>query len=173
MEKGQGGVYLCERCRQVAPEIFVDSQEKAQHMSGITSGDKVAIHYTGTLADGSVFDSSEGREPLAFEVGSGQVIQGLDQALPGMEVDEKKLVQIPAELAYGPMNDQMRQAIPREGIPPEIELEVGLQLQMQTPEGQAMPVTVVELDEATVTLDANHFLAGKDLTFAIEIVSIN
>jgi len=142
-------------------------------MSEVKSGDKVAIHYTGTLTDGSTFDSSDGREPLAFEVGSGQIIPGLDVALPGMKVGDKKVVKIDAKDAYGPINPEMRQAIPREGIPEDIPLEVGIQLQMQTPDGQALPVTVVDLDEATVTLDANHPLAGKDLQFDIELMKID
>jgi peptidylprolyl isomerase len=141
-------------------------------MTEVKAGDTVAIHYTGTLSDGTTFDSSEGRDPLQFVVGSGQIIPGLDVALPGMTVGEKKQVEIPSAQAYGPLNPEMRQAVPREGIPAEIPLEVGTQLQMQTPDGQAMPVMVVEVDEATVTLDANHPLAGKDLTFDIELMSI-
>jgi FKBP-type peptidyl-prolyl cis-trans isomerase 2 len=141
-------------------------------MTAHKSGDTVAIHYTGTLLDGSTFDSSEGREPLEFEVGSGMIIPGLDRAMPGMEVGDKKIVKIACEDAYGPLNPEMRQAVPREGIPADIPLEVGTQLQMQTPDGQAMPVMVVEVDEATVLLDANHPLAGKDLQFDIEVVSI-
>ncbi len=141
-------------------------------MAEVKSGDTVAIHYTGTLQDGTTFDSSEGRDPLEFEVGSGQIIRGLDVALPGMEVGEKKVVKIASEDAYGPSNPEMRQSIPREGIPADIPLQVGVQLQMQTPDGQAMPVTVVDVDEATVTLDANHPLAGKDLQFDIELVKI-
>lgn len=141
-------------------------------MTEVKSGDTVAIHYTGTLKDGTTFDSSDGRDPLSFTVGSGQIIPGLDVALPGMTVGEKKTVEIDCRDAYGPINPGMRQAIPREGIPDDIPLEVGLQLQMQTPEGQAIPVTVVELSETEVTLDANHMLAGQDLIFDIELVSI-
>ena len=141
-------------------------------MTEVKSGDTVAIHYTGTLQDGTTFDSSEGRDPLEFQVGSGQIIPGLDGALPGMTVGDKKVVKVPSEEAYGPTNPEMRQSVPREGIPAEIPLEVGTQLQMQTPDGQAMPVTVVDVDEATVTLDANHPLAGKDLQFDIELVKI-
>lgn len=141
-------------------------------MTQVKSGDTVAIHYTGTLLDGSTFDSSDGREPLEFVVGSGQIIPGLDVALPGMEVGDKKVVKIGSEDAYGPLNPEMRQAVPREGIPADIPLEVGTQLQMQTPDGQAMPVMVVEVDDATVTLDANHPLAGKDLQFDIELMKI-
>ncbi|MEP2716040.1 peptidylprolyl isomerase [Pseudophaeobacter sp.] len=141
-------------------------------MTEVKNGDTVRIHYTGTLTDGSVFDSSEGRDPLEFTVGTGQVIAGMDAGLPGMVVGDKKRLEIPAEDAYGPLNPEARQAIPREGIPDDIPLELGTQLQMQSPEGHVLPVTVVEVTEATVTLDANHPLAGKDLNFDIELVSI-
>lgn len=141
-------------------------------MSQIKDGDTIQIHYVGTLLDGSVFDSSEGREPLEFEVGAGHVIPGLEAALPGMSIGDKQVIKIACADAYGAINPGMRQAVPREGIPDSIPLEVGTQLQMQTPDGQALPVTVVEVDEATVTLDANHPLAGKDLQFDVEVVSI-
>jgi FKBP-type peptidyl-prolyl cis-trans isomerase 2 len=141
-------------------------------MTEVKSGDTVQIHYTGTLTDGTTFDSSQGREPLEFVVGSGQIIPGLDVALPGMTVGDKKVVKIDSADAYGPVNPEMRQAVPREGIPAEIPLEIGTQLQMQTPDGQALPVMVVEVDESTVTLDANHPLAGKDLQFDIELLKI-
>ena len=141
-------------------------------MTEVKNGDTVRIHYTGTLTDGSVFDSSEGRDPLEFTVGSGQVIAGMDAGLPGMVVGDKKRLEIPSADAYGPLNPEARQAIPREGIPDDIPLELGTQLQMQSPEGHVLPVTVVEVTEATVTLDANHPLAGKDLNFDIELVSI-
>lgn len=141
-------------------------------MSAVKSGDNVSIHYTGTLSDGTVFDSSEGRDPLQFEVGSGQIIPGLDQALPGMTVGEKKQVEVPADEAYGQPMEEARQAVPRDQIPADIPLELGARLQMQTADGQAVPVVVAELDEETVTLDANHPLAGKDLTFAIELMDI-
>nr|WP_321251329.1 peptidylprolyl isomerase [uncultured Ruegeria sp.] len=142
-------------------------------MTEIKQGDTVRIHYTGTLLDGSVFDSSEGRDPLEFVVGSGQIIPGLDTAMPGLAAGDKKRVEIVCVEAYGPINPAMRQAIPREGIPDDIPLEPGTQLQMQTPDGQALPVTVVDADEATVTLDGNHPLAGQDLIFEIEVVSVN
>jgi peptidylprolyl isomerase len=141
-------------------------------MTQVKTGDTVKIHYTGTLADGSTFDSSEGRDPLQFEVGSGQIIPGLDKAIPGMTVGDKKVVEVPCVEAYGESSPQARQAVPREQIPAEIPLEVGLQLQMQGPNGQVIPVMVAEISEAEVTLDANHPLAGKDLTFAIELVEI-
>ncbi len=142
-------------------------------MAQVKSGDTVSIHYKGTLTDGSTFDSSEGRDPLEFVVGSGQIIPGLDKAIPGMALGDKKVVEIPCAEAYGEVNPANRQAIPREQIPADIPLEVGLTLQMQSPDGQhVMPVTVVELSDDSVTLDANHMLAGKDLTFAIELVEI-
>ncbi len=142
-------------------------------MTEIKDGDTVRIHYTGTLTDGNVFDSSDGRDPLEFVVGSGQIISGLDAALPGMIVGEKKRVEIPCLEAYGPINPAMRQSIPREGVPDDIPLDLGTQLQMQTSDGQAVGVTIVGVDDATITLDANHPLAGKDLIFEFEIVSIN
>lgn len=141
-------------------------------MAAVKAGDTVAFHYTGTLQDGTTFDSSRGREPLTVEVGAGRIIPGLDAALPGMIEGESKTVTVPADQAYGPVIPQARQAVPRDQIPDHIPLELGTQLQVQTPDGQAMPVVVVELDAAQVVLDANHPLAGKDLTFDIEIVSI-
>ena len=141
-------------------------------MTQVKPGDTVRIHYTGTLSDGSTFDSSEGRDPLEFVVGSDQIIPGLDDALPGMAVGEKKVVEVPADQAYGQPDPNARQAVPRAEIPDEIPLDLGTQLQVQTPQGQVMPVTVVEVTETEVTLDANHPLAGRDLTFAIELVAI-
>ncbi|MES0863992.1 peptidylprolyl isomerase [Ruegeria sp. SCPT10] len=142
-------------------------------MTDIKQGDTVRIHYSGTLLDGTVFDRSDGRDPLEFVVGSGQIIPGLDSAMPGLAVGDKKRVEIACVDAYGPINPAMRQEIPREGIPDDIPLDPGAQLQMQTPDGQALPVTIVDANDATVTLDANHPLAGQDLIFEIEVVSIN
>ncbi len=141
-------------------------------MTQIKNGDTIQLHYTGTLTDGTVFDSSEGREPLEFTVGAGQVIVGLDKALPGLAVGDKKTVEIPADEAYGPYAEEARQEVPRSQIPPTIELEEGMMLQMQMPSGRAVPVAVVSVSEEVVVLDANHRLAGKDLIFAIEVVSI-
>lgn len=142
-------------------------------MTEVKSGDTVRIHYTGTLDNGDTFDSSEGRDPLEFVVGSGQIIPGLDKALPGMTVGESKTVPVPCVEAYGEANPDARQDVPRDTIPDEIPVEVGLQLQMQTQDGQVIPVTIVELHEETVVLDANHPLAGKDLTFQIELVAVD
>ena len=141
-------------------------------MTTANKGDTVQIHYTGTLSDGSVFDSSEGRDPLSFEVGSGMIIPGLDVAIPGMAVGDKKTVAIPADQAYGPEHPEARQAIPRSDLPSDIPQEVGTRLQMQNPEGQVVAVVIAEVTETDIIIDANHPLAGKDLTFAFEIISI-
>ncbi len=141
-------------------------------MTQVKSGDTVRIHYTGTLSDGSTFDSSQGRDPLEFTVGSGQIIPGLESAVPGMEVDDKKKVEVAADEAYGQPNPQAMQAVPRGDIPTDIPIAIGTQLQVQTPSGRVMPVTVTKVTDDEVTLDANHPLAGKDLTFDIELVGI-
>jgi FKBP-type peptidyl-prolyl cis-trans isomerase 2 len=142
-------------------------------MTEIKSGDTVRIHYTGTLSDGSVFDRSEGRDPLEFKVGAGMVITGLDKALPGMVVGAQKKVVIAPDEAYGHIDPAARQELPRAQIPDDIPVEVGLKLQLQSPEGHVIPVSIVAVSEDTVTLDANHALAGKELTFDFEIVSVN
>jgi len=141
-------------------------------MTTAKAGDTVQFHYTGTLADGNVFDSSQGREPLSFTLGSGQIIAGLDAAIAGMAVGEQKTVTIPADQAYGAHDPQNVQTIPRDQIPADIPVEPGTQLQMQTPDGRAMPVMVAASDAETVTIDANHPLAGRDLTFAVEITAL-
>ena len=142
-------------------------------MSQAKAGDTVRITYKGTLNNGEMFDSSEGRDPLEFVVGSGQIIKGLDAAIPGMAVGDTADVNVACAEAYGEVNPDARQAVPREQIPAEIPLEVGTQLQMQTPQGQVVPVKVAEVTETEVTLDANHPLAGQDLNFAIEVVGID
>jgi len=142
-------------------------------MAEVKAGDTVTIHYTGKLDDGTTFDSSQGREPLSFEVGAGQIIPGLEAALPGMSEGETKSVAVPPEDAYGPVNPDAKQAVPRAEIPDHIPLDVGTQLQVQTPQGQTMPVTVADVSEDTVVLDANHPLAGENLNFEIELVKID
>ena len=141
-------------------------------MTQANSGDTVRIHYTGTLTDGSTFDSSTGRDPLEFQLGSGQIIPGLDNAILGMSVGETDKVTIPAAEAYGPHNPDAVQTVPRTDIPAEIDLAPGLTLNAQRPDGQSMPVKVVEVTETQVTLDANHPLAGQDLTFDVELVAV-
>jgi peptidylprolyl isomerase len=141
-------------------------------MTAAKAGDTVRIHYTGTLSDGTTFDSSEGRDPLEFTVGSGQIIPGLDKAMPGMQVGEKKTVTVPCDEAYGPVNPEAMQSVERAQIPDHIPLDLGTALQVQDQSGRAMAVTVAEVTEDKVVLDANHPLAGKDLTFAVELVEI-
>lgn len=141
-------------------------------MAQVKTGDTVSIHYTGTLEDGTVFDSSRERDPLEFEVGSGQIIPGLDSALPGMSEGETKSVTVPPEEAYGEINPDAKQAVPRSNIPDDIPLEIGTPLQVQTPQGQTVPVKVDSVTEDTVVLDANHPLAGETLNFEIEVVKI-
>ena len=141
-------------------------------MTQVKTGDTVSIHYTGTLTDGSTFDSSNGRDPLEFTVGAGQIIPGLDQAIPGMAVGDTKTVTVPADQAYGERDPNAQQAVPRAEIPADIPLEPGTQLQMQTPTGQVVPVMVADVSDTEVTLDANHPLAGQDLTFDVELVDI-
>ncbi|MCG8476620.1 MAG: peptidylprolyl isomerase [Cytophagales bacterium] len=138
-------------------------------------GSKVSVHYTGRLTDGTVFDSSEGRDPLAFEVGAGQMIPGFDAAVNGMSIGDKKTVTIPSEEAYGPKNEQMIMDVPKENLPEDMRAEVkeGMKLYMQTAQGQPVPVTVVGVEEASIKIDANHELAGKDLVFDIELVSVD
>lgn len=141
-------------------------------MSQAKSGDTVKIHYTGTLNDGSQFDSSAGRDPLEFVLGSGQVIPGFDNAVEGMAVGDSKNVQIAPEDAYGPRHEQLIQEVPKTALPEDMTPEVGMGLQSQTPDGQVMQLTVTEVSEATITVDANHPLAGETLTFDIELVAI-
>lgn len=144
-------------------------------MSKVKSGDKIKVHYKGTLTEGGeVFDSSEGRDPLEFEVGAGMVIPGFDNGVMDMAIGEKKTINIPMDQAYGPKNEQNVIDVDRAQLPPEMkELEAGMMLQMMTPDGQPIPVTIVSFTDDKVKLDANHALAGKDLTFDLELVSIN
>jgi FKBP-type peptidyl-prolyl cis-trans isomerase 2 len=141
-------------------------------MTQAKPGTTVSIHYTGTLDDGTTFDSSDGRDPLTFQMGEGQIIPGLESALSGMSVGEEKTVTIPSDQAYGALNPQAVQQVPREAVPADIPLDLGTQLQVQTPDGRALPVVVTEVTNEHVMLDANHPLAGKDLTFAVEVVGV-
>lgn len=141
-------------------------------MSTAQQGDTVQIHYTGKLDDGTVFDSSEGREPLAVTLGEGQVIPGFEQAALGMEVGETKEARLEVADAYGERRDDLLLEVPREQLPDGLEVEVGTPLQLQQPDGRAVPVTVAQLDDEQVTLDANHPLAGQPLTFELTLVEI-
>ena len=138
-----------------------------------TKGSKVKVHYTGRLTSGEQFDSSAGREPLEFEVGAGMMIKGFDDAVMGMAVGDKKTISIPPHEGYGESNPEMIVEFPRDRFPAEMVPEVGMQLNMSNGSGQNFPVTIIEVKEETVTLDANHFLAGKDLIFDIEMVELS
>jgi peptidylprolyl isomerase len=141
-------------------------------MSQAKQGNSVKVHYTGKLDDGTVFDSSVGREPLDFTVGAGQLIAGFDEAVVGMAVGEKKTVRIAAEQAYGTHNPEMTLQVPRSDLPADIQPELGMQLEASQEGGHSMVVTVVEVSDESVTFDANHPLAGKALTFEIEVVEL-
>mgnify|MGYP000858788529 CR=1 FL=1 len=141
-------------------------------MQQAKKGDTVKIHYHGRLTDGSTFDSSEGREPLEFELGGGMVIPGFDLGVTGMTVGEKKTINIPAAEAYGETSAEMIVEFPRDQFPADMVPEIGMQLTMNNNQGQSFPVVIVEVKEEAVMLDANHPLAGKELVFDLELVEI-
>ena len=141
-------------------------------MTQAKSGDNVTIHYTGKLEDGTVFDSSEGREPLPFTIGDNQVIPGFEEAVMGMNPGDSKTVTIPSEKAYGPRNEEMVINVPIDQVPPDITPEIGMQLELMNESNQPMVVRIADITEEHVALDANPPLAGKDLTFDIELVTI-
>lgn len=136
------------------------------------AGDTVRVHYTGTLADGSVFDSSEGREPLEFTLGGGQVIEGFDSAVTGMRVGEEKQVTIAVDDAYGPRRDELMLLVDHSAFPTQMQPQLGQQLQVSPDDEQVMIVTVADISDEGVLLDGNHPLAGEDLTFALRLVEI-
>ena len=141
-------------------------------MQQVKSGDTVKVHYHGKLTDGSTFDSSAGREPLEFEVGSGMVIPGFDEGVIGMTVGEKKTINIPAEDAYGIVEEERILEFPIDRFPPDMKPEVGMALNMSNGQGEHIPVVITELRDDVVVLDANHPLAGQDLIFDVELMDI-
>ena len=141
-------------------------------MQQVKSGDKVKVHYHGRLVNGETFDSSEGRSPLEFEVGSGMVIKGFDDGVTGMSVGEKKTINIPVDEAYGPKNEEMLIEMPKDRFPKDMDIEVGIPLTMSDGSGQNFQVIIAEIKDEAVILDANHPLAGQDLIFDLEIVEI-
>jgi peptidylprolyl isomerase len=138
----------------------------------VKKGDVVRVHYTGTLLDGTQFDSSVGRNPLEFTVGAGQMIAGFDAGVLGMAIGEKKTLQIDPENAYGLSNPEAIIEFPKSNVPAEMQLEIGMQLNLQNEYGQPVPVVVLEVKDDVIIMDANHSLAGKDLIFEVEIVEI-
>jgi peptidylprolyl isomerase len=141
-------------------------------MAQAKQGDTVNVHYTGKLEDGTVFDSSMGREPLQFTIGGSEVIPDFEQAVVGMNPGESKTVKIPHQRAYGPYREEMVLVAGRDKFPPEFQPEIGQQLQLRRDDGQMFFVTVTEVSATSVTLDANHPLAGKDLTFDVQLVGV-
>lgn len=142
-------------------------------MANAKNGDTVRIHYTGRLTDGTVFDSSQDREPLEFTLGEGQVISGFEEAVRGMEEGETKTAEIPSDDAYGPRRDDLELQMPRDRLPEDLDPTVGDRLQMRTQDGQTVEVLVTDVDDAGIRVDANHPLAGRDLEFEIELVDIS
>lgn len=141
-------------------------------MGQAKSGDTVRVHYTGRLEDGTQFDSSEGRDPLQFQVGGGQIIPGLEKQIEGMNEGDKATVTVPADEAYGPRDERQVQTVPRSAFPADLDLKMGASLQATTPEGRQIPLTVVGMSDDDVTVDANHPLAGHDLVFDVELIEI-
>jgi len=142
-------------------------------MTRAKNGDTVKVHYTGKLDDGSVFDSSKDRGPLEFTIGKGQVIPGFESAVTGMAAGESKSATLPPEKAYGPHRKELMAEVERAQLPEDLEVSVGQRLQVQQPDGQRLVVAVADVGEDKVTLDANHELAGKTLTFDLELVEVD
>ena len=142
-------------------------------MAHATSGNTVKIHYRGTLTDGSEFDSSRERQPLEFTLGSGSVIPGFDKAVDGMTVGENKSFTIPCDEAYGPHNPNLIQEVPRGELPEGMEPQLGMRLSATVQGGQQIDLVVTRVTDETVHLDANHPLAGEDLTFEVELIAID
>jgi FKBP-type peptidyl-prolyl cis-trans isomerase 2 len=141
-------------------------------MQQVKTGDTVRVHYHGRLNNGNTFDSSEGRDPLEFKVGTGSVIKGFDNGVLDMTVGEKRTLNIPVEEAYGPKSEELIMDFPKANIPADLNPEVGMELQMSNPQGQVFPVKVAAIGAEFITLDANHPLAGEPLIFDIELVEI-
>ena len=141
-------------------------------MTQAKSGDTVKIHYTGTLSDGTVFDTSNNKDPLQFTIGGGQVIVGFDEAVTGMAVGEIKTAEINCDKAYGQRDASLVMVVDKKQVPPELKPEIGQRLEVGSPNGELLAVTVIDVGEEDITLDANPPLAGEDLTFEIELLEI-
>jgi peptidylprolyl isomerase len=150
----------------------INPRKKGEKMTQAKNGDTVKVHYTGKLEDGTQFDSSANSDPLEFTLGGGQVIPGFEEAVLGMNVGDSKTKTIPVEQAYGPHDEDMVLVVEKEMFPENIKPEVGQQLEMRNQEGRAIGVVVTEVTAESVTLDANHPLAGQNLVFDLELVEI-
>jgi peptidylprolyl isomerase len=142
-------------------------------MEKVESGHFVSVHYKGTLQNGEVFDTSEGRHPLEVEMGAGQIIPGFEEALMGMSLNEKKVFTLDPEDAYGQKDESLTHSFPRADVPAEINPEVGQTLALSSPEGRQFPAMITEVDDEKVVVDLNHPLAGQTLTFDIKVVGIS
>ena len=142
-------------------------------MSKAGQGDTVTVEYTGKLDDGTVFDTSEDRDPISFTIGEEEVIPGFEEAVVGMEAGDSKSATLPPDQAYGPRSDEMVFTVPRTELPEDLDPEVGDRLEVQSRQGQTFPAVVAEIEGEQVTIDANHPLAGEELTFEIELKSID
>lgn len=141
-------------------------------MSKVKDGDTVKVNYTGTLSNGEVFDTSEEREPLEFTLGQGQLIPGFEKAVTGLSVGDSTTVDIPSKEAYGDPREDLIISVPKEQLPDDVEPQIGMQLQVNQPDGQPIPVRITDVGDEELTLDANHPLAGEDLSFKIELVDV-
>jgi peptidylprolyl isomerase len=161
-------------CNKKVDELIIGTSlnKKLKNMQQVKEGDVVKVHYTGKLTSGEQFDSSVGREPLEFTVGAGQMIKGFDAAMSGMSLGEKKTINIAPEDAYGTRSEEAIIQFPRENVPADMQLEPGMTLTLSNQMGQPVPVIVVEVQQDVIILDANHFLAGQELIFDIELVEI-
>ncbi|TKJ17730.1 peptidylprolyl isomerase [Candidatus Woesearchaeota archaeon B3_Woes] len=138
----------------------------------IKKGDKIKVDYTGTFDDGNVFDTSEGKQPIEFEVGAGQLIKGFDEAVVGMEKGQEKEIKLSSSEAYGDVNPELIKKVPRDKLPKDKEIKPGMVLGMGTPDGKQIPVRVTDANDKEITIDLNHPLAGKNLNFKIKVVEI-
>ncbi|MEX0945676.1 MAG: peptidylprolyl isomerase [Balneolaceae bacterium] len=142
-------------------------------MSKAKDGDTVKVHYTGTLNNGEIFDTSKEKEPLEFKLGEGQLIPGFEKAVIGLKVGDSTSVDIPSAEAYGETREDLIIKVPKDQLPDEIEPQIGMQLQVNQPDGQPIPVRITDINDSELKLDANHPLAGEDLKFDIELVNVS
>ena len=165
-------VQITTACSELI-SIFGPSITGTAKMAIVKDGDTITLHYKGSLDDGTVFDSSEGNQPLSFKVGDNQVIQGFDEGVRGMKVGETRQINIPADQAYGDYYEQLVTVVPRKAFPPAVIPAIGLVFEMELPSGESMPVRIIDIEGDDVTLDANHLLAGEALHFDVQLVSID